>query len=517
MNATPAGRRSAVERALLDYQRSPGKFALATREPAALFSNMKDVLQIAAGRAAEGEDTDAPSAELRQAACFFMRGAMLNQTADHYTLLGLDKTATADAIKDHYRLMMRLIHPDFAQQEGGTDWPPDTASRVNRAYETLSSPQLRQQYDADTAPVAATAAPTAQTLRAEAEKAPPADPRAHLRVVAGVMGGVGVVLLGTFFFGGSDRESLVQRQQEDAAEAAVEAKTRPVETVTAPVARRAQPAATTDVVVAAATVQPPPAPPPPPPPAPTPPAPPPPPPPAPPPPPPAAPPPRVANAILAPLPPIVGQLDQARPFVAMIQPAVKPQAAASLSPTLKISTAVSSMQASRPTPAVPVSTAPVIEMPRPAPAAAPPAVAIVEPPAPAAAPVVAPVARPNPGVTIAQVHPLLADLVQQVESGTGDRLLTMLDRDARRSPSAQALVRQYNSIVDGGTVKVSHVQFRTEPQEGRLLVTGYLIMEVASPNSLTSGKELVLQAEFVSRNGAVVMTSLSRPGAMRAQ
>jgi len=61
------------------------------------------------------------------------------------------------------------------------------------------------------------------------------------------------------------------------------------------------------------------------------------------------------------------------------------------------------------------------------------------------------------------------------------------------------------------------VQFRTEPQEGRLLVTGYLTMEVAARNSSPSGKELVLQAEFVSRNGVPVMTRLSRAGAARAQ
>ncbi|WP_395686647.1 DnaJ domain-containing protein [Caenimonas koreensis] len=480
MDNSPAGRRSAVEAALLDYQSSPGKFALLNREPAVLFSSMKDVLQIAAGRAADEADSVTPSDELRRAASFFMRGAMLNQTADHYALLGVDRKATTDVVKDHYRLMMRLMHPDFAPRDGGAEWAPDTASRVNRAYETLSSTELRQQYDATLAPQPVSAALTSQAIRAAAETPAPVDPRSRLKSIAVVMGGLAVILLGVLLFGGSDRESLVQRQNEPAeqVEPVVEVKARAPEPAPTPVAELAPaPAAGAKAEGAIA---------------------------------PAAP--RVAYSVLPSLPMIVGQLDQARPFVGMIMPAAKAPAATNPSPTLKISTAVSSMQATRPTPAVPVSTAIAAPAIQPPPSPLAPTQLAVAPPEVAPA-----LARPNPGVTIAQVHPLLAELVQQVESGTGDRLLSVLDRDARRSPAALALVRQYNSLVDGGTVKVSHVQFRTEPQEGRLLVTGYLIMEVASPNNSPAGKELVLQAEFVSRNGAVIMTGLSRPGAMRAQ
>ena len=102
--------------------------------------------------------------------------------------------------------------------------------------------------------------------------------------------------------------------------------------------------------------------------------------------------------------------------------------------------------------------------------------------------------------------------MQQVESGAGDRLLSLLDREAQNVPAARALVRDYESLVEGGPVKVSKVQFRSEVLDGRLLVTGYMTMEVGAP-AAAPGKEFSLQAEFASRDGAIVMTRLARgPG-----
>jgi len=59
---------------------------------------------------------------------------------DHYQTLGVAKTATPDEIKKAYRKLASQHHPD----KGG-----DTATfqKIQTAYDTLSDPQKRQQYD----------------------------------------------------------------------------------------------------------------------------------------------------------------------------------------------------------------------------------------------------------------------------------------------------------------------------------------------------------------------------------
>jgi DnaJ-class molecular chaperone len=59
---------------------------------------------------------------------------------DHYKTLGVAKNATPDDIKKAYRRLAAIHHPD----KGG-----DTAEfqKVQLAYETLSDPQKKQQYD----------------------------------------------------------------------------------------------------------------------------------------------------------------------------------------------------------------------------------------------------------------------------------------------------------------------------------------------------------------------------------
>ena len=60
--------------------------------------------------------------------------------ADHYTTLGVDKSATPEDIKKAYRSLASKHHPD----KGG-----DTAKfqEIQTAYATLSDPEKRQQYD----------------------------------------------------------------------------------------------------------------------------------------------------------------------------------------------------------------------------------------------------------------------------------------------------------------------------------------------------------------------------------
>ena len=455
MEFNPAARRSAIEGALREYQRTPGKHAQGQRQPSLLFAWINEILLLASGRSIDGEKGRLPDAALQQCACFFVLRALLFPGADHYSLLGLDRHADAGEIKNRYRQMMRLLHPDFAGSSGVAKWPADAATRVNQAYEVLSSSVQRRSYDEQfetepvrSAPAAGQAGP-ARIMPAHPHaraRAAIEDPRRRLKRLATAFGAAGGLVLVAAWMANapSDKASLVQR---------ADLPPRPVVAVApvsvgSPALPALEPAPTPAVEPLPALV------------------------------------PALAVAEPAPsLPPMLAR----QPVPAAPQTTAVAVAVAQPPVGRAATSAMSAPAATNVPQPEPVAVAPVI--------AAPPAPAVAEP------------ASPSP--TLADVHPLIAKLLQEMESGYGDRMVGLLEREARSAPGAQELLSHYNGLVDGmRPVRLSKVQLKAEPQNGRLLVTGHLLVHVS--DRTVAPRELAVQAEFASRNGAVVMTRLAR-------
>ncbi|MBM2820571.1 MAG: cbpA [Candidatus Berkelbacteria bacterium] len=60
---------------------------------------------------------------------------------DYYNILGVSKTASQDEIKRAYRKLAHQYHPDKNQTDG------EKFKEINQAYQVLSDPQKRAQYD----------------------------------------------------------------------------------------------------------------------------------------------------------------------------------------------------------------------------------------------------------------------------------------------------------------------------------------------------------------------------------
>jgi len=64
---------------------------------------------------------------------------------DYYQILGLDKTASADQVKQAYRKMAMQYHPD--RNQGKEEWANEKFKDINESFSILSDPEKRNQYD----------------------------------------------------------------------------------------------------------------------------------------------------------------------------------------------------------------------------------------------------------------------------------------------------------------------------------------------------------------------------------
>src|ERR1700675_3439327 len=62
---------------------------------------------------------------------------------DYYAVMGVDRKASAEEIKQAYRKLARKYHPDVSKEPGAEE----KFKEVGEAYETLKDPEKRAAYD----------------------------------------------------------------------------------------------------------------------------------------------------------------------------------------------------------------------------------------------------------------------------------------------------------------------------------------------------------------------------------
>src|SRR5882672_5421517 len=62
---------------------------------------------------------------------------------DYYAVMGVDRKASAEEIKQAYRKLARKYHPDVSKEPGAEE----KFKELGEAYETLKDPEKRAAYD----------------------------------------------------------------------------------------------------------------------------------------------------------------------------------------------------------------------------------------------------------------------------------------------------------------------------------------------------------------------------------
>ncbi len=100
------------------------------------------LLQLAAGRTPLVLESSAPGSAQFESAERFLANIVFSPKNSYFTLLCVDRDAPDDVLRENYRRLIALVHPD-ARPIG---FPTDAAARVNLGYAVLSNLAARTSY-----------------------------------------------------------------------------------------------------------------------------------------------------------------------------------------------------------------------------------------------------------------------------------------------------------------------------------------------------------------------------------
>lgn len=482
---------------LLDFFAFPGRYATVKREPRILFDGATQVLGLAAGRSPEGWPEDlAIDEHLRQAARFFVRAVMLRPTADYYTLMGVSPGFQAGTLRDHYRLLMRMTHPDFATENDA--WPSDAATRINQANDVLSSVVRRAEYDqsmpSPTQVVSvsqARSAPTPQSRTVSVQDEPPR--RRHWPVVAGVVGALALLVIWQWP-SDSSRDSLIKLSDESPVDSMQLRKAAPVfaedpSAYGGGVARHPGVRAGSETPLAAlapapsgwASWKP-------------------------------ASPSNLGEALAKERGAVTLRDDKAQS--ALSKSSLPGSASSDMSSPMDVPPHSQKLVAPMPatvavTTATPAPPNDALRSPASLSSAAVAATAL-------SLPSVSVPTEPSAGATrpenlrMADVQPVLGQLLSAFASGRGDQISRLVDRSAKQGDGGARFVELYNRTVSGARgVRVGAVQFADRGVGEQLAVDGVVLLQILDDGARPQTRELVVRAWFSSRDGQPVLTQLT--------
>ncbi|MCC6869675.1 MAG: DnaJ domain-containing protein [Burkholderiales bacterium] len=135
-------------RFLLRCAQEPSRYRTEAHGAEAPLVDTDVVMRLALGRHVRLADAvldGVAAGALRAAALGYVREVFFHRDASPYQTLGLAVEASPAAIRERFRLLMLLVHPD--RQQPGVDWPDRCAAQANRAYAILRDPEARAAYD----------------------------------------------------------------------------------------------------------------------------------------------------------------------------------------------------------------------------------------------------------------------------------------------------------------------------------------------------------------------------------
>jgi hypothetical protein len=129
----------------IDLFKSPSLASVMQRHP--LPDGVLDLIKIAGGSEDALADAETSTGKerpfLKRAAVFYLRQVLWAHGADSYRALGVTASAGQAEIAEHFRWLMKWLHPD----RGDSELAKIHAAKVLDAWETLKSDQRRIEYD----------------------------------------------------------------------------------------------------------------------------------------------------------------------------------------------------------------------------------------------------------------------------------------------------------------------------------------------------------------------------------